>query len=218
MSGSAEGDCALRADTQAQRSAFLCNLDLDPARLTCPRQVHGIGVALAAHADAGKGAFGPENALAEADAIITNTPGLPIGITVADCVPIALYDPAHNAIGLAHAGRDGTLHDIAAATVRAMQQALASRPQDILAFIGPSAGPCCYEVSEDLADQFTGAGLPAQGRHLDLWAANRQQLQSAGLAPKNITTAHLCTICGTGFHSYRQHKTIARNLMVLCLG
>ena len=217
VSGTPEGDCALNPATEASRRAFLNTLGLDPATLTCPRQIHGTEVAIAHLADAGKGAFGPDTALAEADAIITNFPGLPIGITIADCVPIALYDPLHHAIGLAHAGRDGTLHNIAAATVHAMAEAYGTRPEDLHAYIGPSAGPCCYEVSLDLADAFTAVGLPARGRHLDLWAANHQQLTAVGLSPKNVCISQHCTICGQGFHSYRQHKTAARNLMLLCL-
>lgn len=217
MSGIPEGDCALNAATEVNRRAFLAALGLDPERLACPRQVHGVEVAIVRGSDAGKGAFGPENALAVADAIITDVPGLPIGITIADCVPVGLYDPVGQAIGLAHAGRDGTVHNIAAVTVRAMGEHYGTRPENLHAVIGPSAGPCCYEVSEALADTFAAAGLPTRGRHLDLWAANRQQLVGAGLVPQNIHLAQLCTICGQGFHSYRQHKTAARNLVVLAL-
>lgn len=217
MSGTAEGDCVLARSSEANRRAFLGALGLDPALLVCPRQVHGVEVVMARHEDAGKGAFGPENALAEADAIITDVPGLPIGITVADCVPLALYDPRRGAIGLAHAGREGTVRHIAAATVRAMVQHYACRPADLLAVIGPSAGPCCYEVSEELAAAFAASGGPVHGRRLDLWDANRRQLLAEGVPEANIALGRICTICGTGHYSYRRDKTAARNLVVMAL-
>mgnify|MGYP006277409031 CR=1 FL=1 len=217
MSGRSDGDCVLGRSSEAARRAFLAAQGLDPDRLVCPKQVHGVEVAIARKEDAGKGAFGPENALALADAVITNVPGLPIGITVADCVPVALYDPVRKAIGLAHAGREGTVQHIAAATVRAMTSAHGCDPAELLAYIGPSAGPCCYEVSEALAAAFTASGGPTQGRHLDLWQANRHQLRAAGLSDTNITVAGTCTICTDRFFSYRRENTPARNLMVLCL-
>ena len=217
MSGLPEGDCVLDRSSENERRTFLRALGHKPEHLVCPRQVHGIVVAVANGVDAGKGAFDPETALADADAIITSAPGLPIGITIADCVPIALYDPRHQAIGLIHAGRRGTQQNIAANTLNALAKCYYTRPEELLAVIGPSAGPCCYEVSQELADAFTAVGLPAHGRHLDLWAANHYQLTTLGVLPQNIhITAH-CTICGQGFHSYRKHKTTARNLMVLCL-
>lgn len=217
MSGIAEGDCALRAENAHTRAAFLQSLHVDPARLVSPRQTHGIAVAIASDEDAGKGAAGPENAIAEADAIISITPRLPIGITVADCVPVALFDPLYKAIGLAHAGREGTVQHIAQETVLAMRRHFGSNPQDLHAVIGPSAGPCCYEVSEPLAEAFVAAGGYAQGRKLDLWLTNHEQLRAIGLQKSNIDIAHHCTICGQGFHSYRAHQTPARNLVVLCL-
>jgi YfiH family protein len=217
MSDRGEGDCALSAANAAARGAFLVALGLEPARLVCPRQPHGVLVVRAREEDAGKGAAGPENAIAPADAIITDTPGLPIGITVADCVPVAIYDPVRRAIGLAHAGREGTVGQIAAHTVRAMHEAFGCEPADLLAVIGPSAGPERYEVSQELADRFVAAGGPVQGRCLDLWGANRLQLLGAGVPEEQIHVAGICTLSSDTFHSYRRHKTAARNLVVLCL-
>lgn len=217
ISGRVDGDCVLGRSSEAARRAFLAELGLEAERLVCPKQVHGAVVVTATAENAGQGAFGPENAIALADAIITDVPGLPIGITVADCVPVALFDPVRRAIGLAHAGREGTVLQIAAATVQAMQSAYGCVPADLLAIVGPSAGPCCYEVSEELAIAFAAAGGPVQGRRLDLWGANAMQLTRAGVPASRISASGICTICGTDFFSFRREKTTARNLGVLCL-
>lgn len=217
MSGIAEGDCALNAANATTRGAFLHGLGLEPSTLVCPRQTHGVVVVTAGVGDAGKGAVGPECSIADADAIITNTPGLPIGISVADCVPVALYDPVRGAIGLAHAGREGTVRQIARESVLAMARDFGSEASNMRAVIGPSAGPCCYEVSEELATTFAAAGGPVQGQYLDLWEANGRQLRRVGVPAEQISVARICTICGRGFHSYRRDKTAARNLVVLCL-
>lgn len=217
ISGRVDGDCVLGRASEAARRGFLGGLGLDADRLVCPKQVHGAVVVTAAKENAGQGAFGPQNAIALADAIITDVPGLPIGITVADCVPVALYDPVRGAIGLAHAGREGTVLQISAATVRAMQDAYGCAPADLLAVVGPSAGPCCYEVSEELAAAFAESGGPVRGRYPDLWRANVQQLLRAGLSESKISATGACTICGPDFFSFRRDKTTARNLAVLCV-
>ena len=159
------------------------------------------------------------------DASITNRPGLLLAIQTADCVPILLVDPKKRAIAAIHAGWRGTLARIAAKTIGAMQMHFATNPRDLLAAIGPSIGPCCYEVGTELATEFLsqfadapdyfdefrtgdepnpvqwlnmmppGHQPPPKGVLLDLRKANRSQLQSAGLRPQNIHTIDLCTAC-----------------------
>jgi hypothetical protein len=159
------------------------------------------------------------------DASITNRPGLALAIQTADCVPILLVDPKKRAIAAIHAGWRGTLARIAAKTIGKMQMHFATNPRDLLAAIGPSIGPCCYEVGAEVATQFLsqfpdapsyfdefrtgdepnpiqwlnmmppGHQPPPKGVLLDLRKANRSQLQSAGLRPQNIHTIDLCTAC-----------------------
>lgn len=159
------------------------------------------------------------------DASITNRPGLALAIQTADCVPILLVDPKNRAIAAIHAGWRGTLARIAAKTIGKMQMHFATNPRDLLAAIGPSIGPCCYEVGTEVATQFLsqfadapnyfdefrtgdepnpiqwlnmmppGHQPPPKGVLLDLRKANRSQLQSAGLRPQNIHTIDLCTAC-----------------------
>jgi YfiH family protein len=159
------------------------------------------------------------------DASITNRPNLLLAIQTADCVPILLVDPKKHAIAAIHAGWRGTLARIAAKTIGKMQMHFATNPRDLLAAIGPSIGPCCYDVGTEVATQFLsqfpdaptyfdefrtgdepnpiqwlnmmppGHQPPPKGVLLDLRKANRSQLLSAGLRPQNIHTIDLCTAC-----------------------
>ena len=151
------------------------------------------------------------------DGLTTNLPNLTIGVTVADCVPVLLFDPVSGAIAALHAGRAGTTLNIAAAGVQAMVAAYGTQPGDLHAAVGPSAGPCCYEVSETMAAECAAAGVAARGRHLDLWTTNQQQLEAAGLKTAHIAVSGRCTICTPQFHSYRRDKSRARNLAIISL-
>lgn len=139
-----------------------------------------------------------------ADALVTDQFGLALVITAADCVPVYLYDPVRRAVGMVHAGWRGTVAGIASAAVRAMRDHFGCEPGDIHAAIGPSIGPCCYEVDEPVAGPVRGyfgeqaqALLRPSGREgrymLDLWAANRLDLAAAGVGQVHIAGA--CTSC-----------------------
>jgi polyphenol oxidase len=159
------------------------------------------------------------------DASLTNRPGLVLAIQTADCVPILLVDPKKRAIAAIHAGWRGTLARIAAKAVGKMQMHFGTHPRDLLAAIGPSIGPCCYEVGTEIATEFLsqfpdapdyfdefrtgdepnpiqwlnmmppGHQPPPKGVLLDLPKANRSQLLGIGLRPQNIHTIDLCTAC-----------------------
>jgi len=155
---------------------------------------------------------GIENTI-EADALITNLPNMVLTILTADCVPILLFDPVKSAIGAVHAGWKGTQHSIVVKTVDMMQREYGSNPKDIIAAIGPSIGGCCYEVGDDVADNFTeyqgGAMTEAgDGKYfLDLKSINADQLIKAGLNSSNIETTPICTSCQSNkFFSYRKEQ------------
>ncbi|MGB9578221.1 MAG: peptidoglycan editing factor PgeF, partial [Halothiobacillaceae bacterium] len=143
-----------------------------------------------------------EARLAPADGLVTVQPGVMLSMRFADCVPILLHDPRRRAVGLVHAGWRGTLQNVAAAAVRAMAENLGCTAHDITALIGPSIGPCCYEVGAEVVQVFTAA-LPEtassllrrDGRrvYLDLWQANHQQLLAAGVG--QVYNMKLCTAC-----------------------
>lgn len=154
------------------------------------------------------------NALAgEADALLTALPGVALAIQTADCVPILLLDPVRRVVGAVHAGWRGTVARIAGKTVRRMIADFGSRPADVLAAIGPSIGPCCYEVGREVLAEVETAfpgGEPlyrtsGQGRGwLNLWAANERDLQETGLTKQNICLIRRCTACECEtFFSYR---------------
>ena len=154
----------------------------------------------------------------EGDGLITDIENLAIGVRVADCVPVFLYDAARRAVGIVHAGRQGTHDGVTTAAFQMMQIRFGTRPYELHALIGPSAGPCCYQVSEQLVAEFIIQGLPALGRYLDLWEANALQLERCGVPRSQVELAKLCTICGGGrFHSHRATGTAQRNLAVISL-
>ena len=132
-----------------------------------------------------------------ADGMVTARPGLALGIQVADCVPLLLFDPRQRVVAALHAGWRGTVARIAATGVRAMSAEFGSRPEDLLAAIGPSIGPCCYQVGEELIDRVGPASellhQHPDGVHFDLWEASRQQLAEAGV--RSISVLGLCTAC-----------------------
>jgi YfiH family protein len=163
------------------------------------RQVHGDRVV---PLDAG----GPP--CEEADAVTTAAPGVAACVSVADCVPVLLADPRSGAVAAVHAGWRGSLARIAARAVEALVRAHGARPEELLAAVGPSIGPCCYEVSEDLARQFReafgDAALPAP-RRLDLWHANAAALAEAGVRRADVLRR--CTSCERErFFSHRRDR------------
>ncbi len=190
-----------------------------PDLLTFGKQVHGSDVSRVTGDLIGSGCLDPETAIADTDALVTDLNDVPLVVLIADCAVVALFDPEKKAVGLAHAGWRGTVAGIAAATVQKMKDEFGSSPDDIIAGIGPSIGPCCFEVGDEVAGQFAEV-LPdpekrvvesGSGRaFVNLWEANRLQLSRAGLREKNIETAGLCTSCRTDlFYSHRKEAPTA---------
>jgi YfiH family protein len=137
---------ASEADVTANRRAFMAELGLVPAHLTLARQTHSARVAVATEADRGRGRPPAFDGFPETDAIVTNVADIAIGVTVADCVPLLLYDPVQHALGIAHAGWRGTVSGIAMRTVEQMATAFGSRPSDLQAGIGASLVQFWYDV------------------------------------------------------------------------
>ncbi|MBI5095702.1 MAG: laccase domain-containing protein [Candidatus Hydrogenedentes bacterium] len=222
FSEKSDGNCGLRgvsnaAGVLASRRAVCRACGADEGRLVCAQQVHSPNVAWVTADNAGAGATVWETGLDATDGLLTQELGLPLGILVADCVPLYIVDPRRRVAGLAHAGREGTRADIAGRAVAELVLTAGANPDDLVALIGPSAGPCCYEVSPEIAAGFAEAGLPVRGRRLDLWEANVQQLADAGVPRNQIAVVGACTICDGRFYSYRAGDTTERNLAVLML-
>ncbi len=183
-------------------------LDRDPASVYDVWQVHGVNVAIAEIPRT------PESPHLQADAIITDRPGLTLMMRFADCVPVMLHDPVRRVLGIAHAGWMGTVRGTVRHTVDAMQKQYGSDPADIHAAIGPSIGPDHYEVGSDVVSQVeqtfgeNSSKLLATENgqvRLDLWSANRLLLEQAGV--REIEVAKLCTACHTeDWYSHRAEK------------
>ncbi len=221
MSEMRDGDCGFKAPDPARaahnRQRVCDSYAVDPRDLVCAQQVHGSKIAWATDADRGRNPAGPLDPFPETDALLTGVPRLPLAIFIADCVPVFLYDTRNRVAGLVHAGREGTLAGIAARAVASMRDKRGTRPADVHAVIGPSAGPCCYEVAPEMAASFAAAGLPINGRNLDLWKANALQLTTSGVPESHITTIGICTICTTTFFSHRHEPNAARNMALLVI-
>ena len=184
-------------------------------QFTLAKQVHSGTVTILSEAMRGRGSINHEAAIEVTDAMVTDVPGICLVILVADCVPLLFFDPTRNVIGAAHAGWKGTLQSVALHTVKAMEKGFGSSPNDIIVGMGPSIGPCCYEVGPEVIAQLKALfsshreyihheSTDGKG-HLDLWKANRDQLVRAGIRGKNIETANQCTCHNADiFFSYRQ--------------
>lgn len=191
-------------DIVANRQSWLHAIPVALDRLVCARQVHGCAVAIVDEPDAGRGALRVDNALTGVDALITATLDLPLMVLSADCVPILLYDPVRRVAGAVHAGWRGTVLDVAGGTVRAMQSSFGCDPAHVLVGLGPSIGPCCYEVGPEVIRAWDESGLDPRrsailehDSHavLDLWAANELALTKAGIPRENIERSAICTRC-----------------------
>jgi YfiH family protein len=178
------------------------------------RQVHGARVVHARVPGPSFGSARDERAIEpeEADGVVSTDAGLAACVSVADCVPVLLADPETGAVAAVHAGWRGTLARAAQAGVRALAGSSGAPASRLLAAVGPSIGPCCYEVSRDLADRFA-AGLGqviregASGPHLDLWEANRRVLLDAGLREDAVEVVGRCTSCEHElFFSHRRDR------------
>jgi YfiH family protein len=175
--------------------------------LPCPivqmHQVHDVKVAVVDRGDLTR------DELDGYDAMITDLPGVTIGVRTADCIPVLLYDPVKKAAAAIHSGWRGTVSKIIGKTVIKMQSTYASQPSDILAFIGPGICVDCFQVGEEVALKFketgfdinslwsfrgpkTGNGMEG-GHHIDLKEACRQTLVESGLKNENIQITGLCT-------------------------
>jgi YfiH family protein len=192
------------------RKSFFSSLGVSENELAIPLQIHSATVLVV---DA-PGEF------QECDALITDTNGIALVVTVADCVPIMLFDPGQKVIGIVHAGWRGTADKIVMRTVEKMQEKFGTETKNILAYIGPSAGSCCYEVSKDVAVKFENKIVPCNTTKIfvDLKKENAAQLQKQGVRAEDIEVSTHCTICENQlFHSYRRDgRTSGRMMAVMC--
>lgn len=196
---------------------FCRAVDINPHNAVFSDQVHGDKVVVVDTSDRGKGAF-KESDIQQVDGLITGEPQVALVTFYADCVPLFLLDPVRKVIALSHAGWKGTLACIGRKTLEAMHREFGTQPQDCLVGIGPSIGPCCFEVDLPVAQQFAQVfdkyrdaiikpGLEPGKYHIDLWMANALQFKEAGVPTQNITVSGMCTSCRHDlFFSHRRDR------------
>lgn len=180
-----------------------------PERVVCSRQTHTVNVRRVTEEDCGKGTVFPAD-YEDVDGLITNVPGIILCTYYADCVPLYFVDVKNRAIGLGHSGWRGTVGRMGEAMLKAMEKSFGTKPSDVTAAIGPSICAECYEVSEDVAEEFRKA-FPEEWRHiltsgrqegkyqLDLWEANKRVLLEAGIKKDHLAVTDLCTCCNSSF-------------------
>lgn len=172
--------------------------------LVSSAQVHGTVICRVGPEQRGEGVWKPQG-MEGVDGLVTDSPGVTLVIHTADCVPLFLLDPEKRAIGLFHAGWRGTVEGMAGKAVESMQHEFGSRAEKLIAGIGPSIGPCCFEVDRPVRDEFaelrgiSTEGLICETRdgkyQIDLWETNRRMLVQSGVLPANVTVGKVCTKC-----------------------
>ena len=180
---------------------------IDTTLSTCT-QVHGVNVERAA---------GGENPRA-CDAMWSERRGVSIGIKIADCLPVTMFDPSHSIIANIHSGWRGAAQQITSQTLDALARSSSFDPSSARAYLGPSIRVCCFEVGEEVAAQFDESFIDRTHAkpHVDLVAMTRAILRARGFADENISDSELCTRCeGSIFHSYRRDGTGGRNLQLV---
>lgn len=187
-------------------------LGVEPDALVRMRQVHRADVFVADR----KG----QQLSPQADIAITDDPSVAVSVRAADCVPILLADRRTGAVAAVHAGWKGTAEGAAIVAVQALVSRCGTKPKDVIAAVGPSIGPCCYEVGSELAGHFSdhpeaSTWFTRDAKpYLDLWRATRDQLARAGVPPKQIHVCALCTFDHPAlFHSYRRDGKHAGRLV-----
>ncbi len=192
-------------------------LGLSFERLTAPDQVHSPHVIRVTPADLGAGREGRHTALKFVDGLVCNIPGAAIMQFSADCPLVLAVDPVRRVIGTAHASWRGTVAEITIELLRVLRREFGTSPAELLAAICPCAGPCAYEVGDDVR-RVAAARLPDADRFFprvdgrlmfDLRAANVDQLVRAGVRPANIHVAANCTMTDGRFYSHRREGAAA---------
>jgi len=192
-----------KVDVELNRLKFASALGLAVDNMIYMNQIHGSDVVVVDE---------KMPVVPTCDAMVTNQPNLALCVLTADCIPIILVDDKNNAIAAVHAGWRGTVQEIVAKTLKTMQQQYDSKPENILAYMGPGIQPCCYQVGDEVYEAVKQSipgfemviQLTSKGYRLDLQAANRQVLMALGVDDHNIYLDKTCVCCQSQtYFSYR---------------
>ncbi len=195
---------------------------LSPSVLLTVNQVHEDGILVV------DSAWPQDYSGASCDAIISDRPGLAIGVLTADCVPVLLFDPDHLTVAVIHAGWKGTSLDLPGNTVATMVDRFNTRPENLMAVVGPSIGPCCYEIDEPVYSVFSRRhdsrskwtkGVSPSSWMLNLPQGNVDLLVESGVRRENVVLIDICTRCRRDlFYSHRGDRgTTGRQISFIML-
>lgn len=219
----------MRYDLGGGAEAFTSGRDaVLPYPVIQPRQAHSDSVAYVGGDDMKAGA------LEGVDALVTDARGLAVGVRTADCIPVLLHDPVRGAVAAVHSGWRGTVNRISSKAVLRMQCLFGTRPDDILAVVGPGIGEGSFQVGEEVAMAFKDAGFPMDrvwsfqgareegtmrgGHHLDLKECVRLTLAGCGVLPSNIQVSGIDTYVDGRFYSARREGvSCGRNVNAVML-
>ncbi len=204
----------------ANRLRLTAALELDATRLTTAQQTHSRNIALVDQANNGAGATDYDSAIPDTDALVTGLQNTPIAVFTADCVPVILVDPVTRYTSVVHAGYKGLYSRIVTAAIDVLVADSGGRVGDIIAFVGPAIGKCCYDVDPERAALFAPARTERRGGkiYLDTPGIAADEIQAAGIPAENISVSGLCTACREDlFFSYRRAKVCGRQATIAAI-
>lgn len=191
------------AAVQENFRRFCGVIGVEAERVVVSAQAHHTNIYNATAADCGRGVT-RERGYTDIDGLLTDEPDVVLCTQYADCVPLFFVDPVRRVVGTSHSGWRGTAARIGAVTVERMCRDYGCRREDILAAVGPSIGPCCFEVDAPVyeafhaMDEFDDTCVRVRSGDkfdVDLWEINRRILLRAGVREEHITVTDLCTKC-----------------------
>ena len=197
-------------------------LGVEPKRISCGNQVHGLKAVEITEALVGAGAFGEDTAIADCDAVFTKLPNVPLFLFTADCVAVGIYDAKHHAIATVHAGWRGAIGHLPVLTIEAMKEAYGTEFKDCYIYLGPSIGPESFEVDVELGKRFESAwrgmtdrsvadvvnypGDKLDKAYINLWNFIAEGLMVNGVPKENIAIGGTDTVTDINCYSYRRES------------
>ena len=197
-------------------------LGVEPERISCGNQVHGLKAVEITEDLVGAGAFGEDTAIADCDAVFTKLPNVPLFLFTADCVAVGIYDAKHHAIATVHAGWRGAIGHLPVLTIEAMKEAYGTEFKDCYIYLGPSIGPESFEVDVELGKRFELAWCGMTDRsvadivnypgdkldkaYINLWNFIAEGLMVNGVPKENIAIGGTDTVTDRDCYSYRRES------------
>lgn len=198
------------------RERLAANIDISLSDFTIAKQIHSGKVTIVTEEMRGYGAADLDTAVEATDAMITDVPRLCLMVLAADCVLVLLFDPQKRVVAAVHAGWRGTVKLATQNTAETLKQEFNCNPAELLVGIGPSIGPCHYEVGPEVIAQveetfggtegYINNETPDGKGYFNLWEANKRQVIAAGIPAQNIEVAQICTYCNAHLFFSERHQ------------